>query len=304
MEYMKTSFIATVLNEEKTIGLLLKSLNSQTQQVDEIIIVDGGSTDATVSVISNSAKQNKKLKIKLIVKKGNRAVGRNEAIKKATGDIILCSDAGCILDKDWVKNIVKPFIDKKADVVAGYYKGKASTIFEKSLIPYVLVMEDKINAKNFLPATRSMAFRKSVWEKIGGFPEKYSYNEDYVFAKKLKKEGFKIVFNKNAIVYWIPRKNIIEAFKMFFNFAYGDAQARIMRPKVVLIFIRYIIAIGLLLANQYQFLFFLVVLYLLWSIIKNLRYVKHWQGIFTLPLLQLTSDIAVIAGTIKGLVQY
>ena len=50
---MKTSFIATVLNEEKTIKALLSSLAKQTKKPEEIIIVDGGSTDQTVAKIKN-----------------------------------------------------------------------------------------------------------------------------------------------------------------------------------------------------------------------------------------------------------
>ena len=66
-------------------------------------------------------------------------------------------------------------------------------------------MEDKIK-EEFLPATRSMAFRKEVWKKIGGFDENLSHNEDYAFANKIKKLGFKIKFVQDAVVNWIPRK--------------------------------------------------------------------------------------------------
>ena len=88
---MKISFIATVFNEEKAIKKLLNSIFSQTELPDEVILVDGGSTDTTVSVISNykfviSNKKRKLPKLILLVKKGNRSVGRNAAIKKASGD--------------------------------------------------------------------------------------------------------------------------------------------------------------------------------------------------------------------------
>lgn len=292
---MKTSFISTILNEENSINEFIRSLLEQTKKPDEIIIVDGGSTDKTIEILK-TYKQ-----INIFKKVGNRSIGRNYAISKAKGGIILCSDAGCILDKNWVKNITEPFRSPGVDVVAGYYKGKASTVFEKSLVPYVLVMKDKVDPKSFLPATRSMAFRKEVWKKIGGFPENFSYNEDYVFAKKIQKQGFNIFFTKDAIVYWLPRKNMREASKMFFNFAYGDAQARILRPKVILIFVRYLIAVLLFLAHQYELLFSLVILYILWSIVKNYRYVKHGLAIIFLPTLQLVSDITIIMGTIYGL---
>ena len=170
---MKVSFITTVYNEENTIVQLLDSLSKQSRMPDEIIIVDGMSTDGTVDKIKNYNS-----KFKIIQKKGNRAVGRNEAIKSSSGDVIVCSDAGCLLDKDWVKNIIEPFKNKEINVVAGYYKGLPQNIFQKCIVPYVLMMPDRVHPKNFLPATRSIAFRKSIWEKVGGFPEKFSHNED------------------------------------------------------------------------------------------------------------------------------
>ena len=307
---MKVSFIATVYNEESSVGALLDSLIKQSKMPDEIIIVDGGSSDRTVANIKNQISKIKyqKVKFKIFKKKGNRAVGRNDAINKASSEIIVCSDAGCILDKNWVKNIIEPFNDPKVDVAAGYYKGNAKTIFEKCLIPYVLVMPDKIDENNFLPATRSMAFKKSVWKRAGGFPEKFSNNEDYVFAKKLKAIGAKIIFEKKAIAYWTPRSNLKDAFVMFYRFAKGDSESRIFRPKVLLIFLRYIV--GFTFLSLFFFfksyiilntLYLILCLYILWAIIKNYKYVKDTRAIFFLPLIQVTSDVAVILGTIGGL---
>lgn len=306
---MKTSFITTVFNEEENVLDLLKSLNSQALYPTEVIIVDGGSTDNTLSAISNFqfTNSNKKIRIRVIVKKGNRSVGRNEAIRNSTGDIIACSDAGCILDKDWLKNIVKPFIDPKVDVVAGYYKGLPKSAFEKALVPFALVMEDKLDANNFLPATRSVAFRKSVWKKVGGFDEKLSNNEDYVFARKLKKNGAKILFAKDAVVFWKPRKNLKDAFVMFYRFAKGDAESGIMRPKVVFILGRYIagfLAVFLLLYTHSLFLAVLILVlfinYVLWAALKNYNYVDNLLSVFYLIVLQFLSDFAVITGTLSG----
>jgi len=173
MSRQKFSLICTLLNEEKTIGNFIDSIAKQSMLPDEVIIVDGGSKDSTLRTINNKQKQYKnKLNIKVFSKKGNRSIGRNEGIIHASSEIILLTDAGCILDKNWVKEITKPFTHKKTDVVAGYYKGTANNIFQKSLIPYVLVMSDRVNKKEFLPATRSMAFKRSIWKKAGGFDEK------------------------------------------------------------------------------------------------------------------------------------
>lgn len=297
---MKTSFIATVFNEQTSINEFIRSILTQKKFPDEIIIVDGGSTDKTFEKLKEF-----KNNIILFQKKGNRSVCRNYAISKAKNSLILISDAGCVLEKNWVKNIVKPFQDFSVDVVAGYYKGKAKTLFQKCLIPYILVMENKINPSKFLPSTRSMAMRKKVWDQLGGFREDLFHNEDYVFSKKLETENEKVVFQKDAIVYWIPPKSIKEAFIMFFRFAYGDVEADIYRSKVIFLIVRYLIGLILLVIGvlNYNFieLFLLVfVIYLIWSILKNYKYINSFQAIIILPFIQLLSDLAVLSGTIIG----
>lgn len=94
---------------------------------------------------------------------------------------------------------------------------------------------------------------------------------------------------------------------MFYRFAYGDAEARTFRPKVVFVFFRYIIGLLLFLIAIFlgyeQLLFVLIggfVFYLLWAISKNYRYVGHLQAIYTLPVLQLLADWAVLKGTTLG----
>jgi len=309
---MKISLIATIFNEENSIKNFLDSILLQSKNPDEIVLVDGGSTDRTIEGIKKYESRIKKKKItfKLIVKIGNRSKGRNEAIRNAASDIIVCSDAGNILDKNWLKNISKPFEDKSVDVVAGYYKGLAKNVFQKCLIPYVLVMPDQVNPKNFLPATRSIAFKKSIWKKAGGFPEEYNHNEDYVFAKRLEKIKTKIIFAKEAIVYWLPRNNFKDAYIMFFRFAFGDAEAGLWRSKVFLIYLRYIFAIGIFLTTLLYnstlgilLLLVMFIVYWLWAVMKNYRYVNDRQVFFFLPLIQFTADGAVLTGTFFGLLK-
>jgi glycosyltransferase involved in cell wall biosynthesis len=308
---LKTTLICTVLNEENNIGKLIDSIAKQSILPNEVIIVDGGSEDNTLDILNNKKIQFSKLfNIRVIIKKGNRSMGRNEAIKESSNEIILSTDSGCTLDKNWIKNILKPFKDKSVDVVAGYYKGKEENIFQKCLVPYVLVMDDKVNPKEFLPATRSMVFKKSVWEKIGRFDQSLSHNEDYAFANNLKNKEIKIIFARNAIVYWFPGKDIFQAFKMFFRFSLGDIQAKILRPKVVYLILRYILAayliiLSLIMKSMILNIFILIcfVFYVLWSIFKNYRYVNKIQAFAYLPILQFTSDFAVLFGTSVGYIQ-
>lgn len=307
---MKVSFIATVFNEELSIEKFLQSLLSQSKKPEEIIIVDAGSSDKTFFKIknygSNLIQSNSKFKI--IIKPGNRSVGRNGAIKNATGDVIACSDAGCVLDKDWIKNIVEPFNDSKIDVVAGYYKPITESVFEKCLSIYTCVIEDRVDKENFLPSSRSIAFKKETWKKVRGYPEELDTCEDLVFAKKLKKAGFKFKFAEKAIVLWPQRKNILEAAKQFFNYAKGDGTALYLRAQTPFLFGRYflLIILAYLLGkiNIYPFfiLFSIFLLYCFWSIKKNYRYINDFQALYFLPLLQITSDTMVMSGMLSGII--
>ena len=95
---------------------------------------------------------------------------------------------------------------------------------------------------------------------------------------------------------------------MMWRFALGDAEAGIYRPKVMLVFIRYIfgllfVLMGVILQQNWVLILsgILLILYILWSIWKNYTYVKDVRAFFFLPLLQFAADLAVLSGTVRGL---
>lgn len=326
LKSMAVSIIITTLNEEKSILPLLKCLKNQTYKAKEIITVDASSTDQTVKLIKNFSQQYPKLQLKIFVNKNcSRSQGRNLAIKQVQSPLIAITDAGCLPHPDWLEKMLEKFIDfqaklltqqrqknqkqnqeqnystKNLPVVAGYYWSLAKTPFQAAMIPFVLVMADRLN-KNFLPSTRSMLLAKTTWKKIGGFREDLNYSEDYEFALRLKKNHVPIIVAQNALVNWQPRTNLLEFFMMIYNFAQGDIKAGIFRYKVILVFLRYFFGLMILaFIPHYYFLtvMIMLMLYSLWAIQKNQRYVN--KGWFYLPILQITADLAVMWGTLEGI---
>ncbi|MDA1079072.1 MAG: glycosyltransferase [bacterium] len=302
------SVIITTFNEANTISALLQALEKQTLLPAEVIIVDANSTDGTIELVTTFAKKSA-LTIQLLPKRGNRSVGRNLAIKSAKHSLIAITDAGCIPEKTWLQTLVGQHQKSKAPVVAGYYKGIAQTPFEEAVIPYALVMPDKVNEAHFLPATRSMLLTKKFWEQLGGFNEELSDNEDYDFARRLQEKNIPMTFTKNAVVSWQPRSNLRDFFNMLYRFARGDAAAGLFRPKVAFLFARYILllvvslAIAVVLEPKFVLKLWipLGVLYSLWAVDKNVRYTP--RGWLWLPTLQFTADAAVMSGTIAGLLK-
>lgn len=303
---MKVSVVVTVLNEEKSIDRLINALTHQTKKPDEIIIVDGGSLDATASLVSNFQFpiSSKKTKVKLFIKPGNRSVGRNYGIEMSRNETIAVTDAGGYPARDWLAWITTPFRDKAVKIVSGYYRSLAQTPFEKCITPYFLVMPDKLyEGMEFLPSSRSLAFRKSIWEKVGGYPEGSSHNEDLVFDYNLKKAGVKFYFEPEAIVWWQPPRNLRVAFRQFFRFALGDAESGIKRGGIKYIFLRYLVGMLLLVLGFWKWAVFGLLLYIVWSITKNFRYTIIWQAIIWLPIIQITSDLAVMFGYSVGMLR-
>lgn len=302
------SVIVTVFNEEKQIAGLLHALEQQTVLPTEILIVDGGSDDTTQEKVTTFIQNSKHNLVRLLVKRGNRSVGRNAACEAARTDLIACTDAGCIPNPDWLEQLIKAWQSTGAAVIAGYYQANRTTPFSEASAAYALVQPGNVHPETFLPATRSMLFEKNAWKSVGGFDERYSDNEDYVFAHALKRKKIHIAFCQNAVVVWQPRLTLSDFGYMIFRFARGDAASGIYRPKVLFIFVRYLLFWGflvqLLVQNSFTaaLLFFclLSVLYICWSILKNVRYAP--RGWMWLPITQYVSDLAVLYGTAYGLV--
>ena len=82
-----------------------------------------------------------------------------------------------------------------------------------------------MDPETFLPSSRSLAFRKEAWARVGGYPEWSDHNEDTIFALALRRAGCRMVFVPDAVVSWEPSPDLRRLFKQFYRYARGDAQA-------------------------------------------------------------------------------
>lgn len=303
---VKVSLVVTVLNEESTIEQLLRSVSAMTRRPDEMIIVDGGSTDKTVAVAGLFGQERPEFPIRILRESGNIAHGRNFGIAASKYSIVAVTDAGCIVDKHWLERLIAPFDNTKTDVVAGYYSPIGKSFFQKCVGVYMSVMPDALDPENFLPSSRSIAFKKSAWKKVGGYSEDLDTAEDLVFASTMKKAKISFVTVEDALVYWEQQSTWKGVFKQFYRYAQGDGKALYFRPQTPLLILRVLMAIylmwyaiavpdvGLNILGLYA------LLYGAFSVAKNWRYVPHIRALFYLPALQVISDCAVSAGMIDG----
>lgn len=312
---MEISVCLTVFNEEGSIGALLDSLLGQSKKADEIVIVDGGSTDRTLEIISHYQKRFGGIKI--LKEKCSRAKGRNLGVELARNNIIAITDAGCVAHKDWVENIISPFsATSRVGVSAGFYRMVGKNNQQKAMSVFLGVTLKHFDV-NFLPSTRSMAFRRSAWEAVGGFPEgKGNSAEDTDFNYKAVQLGLKYARVKSAVVEWGMPKSLEEFFNKIKSYAKWDIRYGIWwhptqrlashNIKAVMVLLRYLIGAALLILSLWYpllpYLIILLFVYLVWAFRKVYLEFGDSRIAFWGPVLQITADFAVMSGFISGII--
>ncbi len=245
---VQISVIATILNEASSIGTLLTSLLEQTRLPDEVVLVDGGSIDGTwnhLEAFSTRAP----FPVQIISAPGtNISQGRNIAIDQARGEIIASTDAGVRLSKEWLDNLVNPFEEANPpDVVSGFFVAEPQSLFERALGAVTLPRKEEIDSSGFYPSSRSVAYRKKAWEKVGGYPEWLDYCEDLVFDFALEDAGFEFTFAPEAVVYFRPRSSLRGYIRQYYRYARGDGKADLWRYRHLIRYSTYLIGVPLVL---------------------------------------------------------
>lgn len=237
-----------MFNEGDSIDVWLESIASQTRVPDEVVICDAGSTDGTTERLLEFAESDDRLRV--VVEPGaNVPEGRNHAIGTAAGPIIAVTDAGTILNPDWLERLVVPFQEQDGlGVSAGFYVPAGRNRFERVLASAITPMKSEIGADGFPPSSRSVAFRKDLWEEVGGYPEWLRAGEDLVFDHRLKDAGARFHFADDAIVSWYPRPTFKAFFAQYRHYARGDGHGQLRTRTHVARLAAY--AIGLFLLSR------------------------------------------------------
>lgn len=217
------SVIATVRNEREGIRDFVESLLSQSLKPTEVIIVDGVSTDGTLEILEDYHGRGL---IRLISQPCNISEGRNLGIAAARCEFIAATDAGCTADPHWLENLAAGFAqDPAPDVVAGNYEFETHSDFElASCFATDAPDRETSEAAKYYPSSRSIAFRKSVWEAVKGYPEWLYAAEDTLYNIQLRRKGFRFHFARDAKVSWRPRTTWKGLFRQYFNYARGNGR--------------------------------------------------------------------------------
>ena len=231
----KTPFVSIVyraLNEEKWFTDSLIALGEQ--NLDglqmEAVLVDSGSTDKTLEIAE-------KFNCRVThIKKSDFSFGRslNQGCDFAKGDILVFISAHCVpYGKDWLKNLVQPLLDGKAEYSYGRQIGHdVSKFSEKQLFAKYFPEVSAIPQDGYFVNNANSAVTREAWEEFR-FDEEVTGLEDMVLGKAIVARGGKIAYVADAPVIHIHE----ESYKQTKNRYYREALTlREIMPEVQLNF--------------------------------------------------------------------
>lgn len=275
------SVIIPVYNEEKHIKKLLNSLAKQTlqQELFEIILVDGKSTDNTKKEILSYKEKHSERNIILINNPKRRTpFAFNKGIQKAQGTYITIVGAHSELAKNWLQKSYETIKKAPQDVMAigGRWENQASTTKASTAIAYTTstfwgggMSSYRYNKKpHYADTVVYGMYKKEIFKKIGLFDTNFLIGQDGELNLRIKKAGYKMYCNPKIIA----KYNVRPSFKAFNKQMYTYGKARIhMIAKHHEYKIKQLIPLG-------YFLYLIALIPLLF-----------WSGIFIIPFIIHTS---------------
>jgi glycosyltransferase involved in cell wall biosynthesis len=189
------SIVIRAYNEEKHIRRLLEGIRQQTLKDVEIILVDSGSTDGTVSVAESYGARIVR------IPSAEFTFGRslNFGLRAATRELVIIASAHVYpVYPDWLESLLRPFEDEKVALIYGKQRGPASAKYsEQQIFQQWYPDLSKLNQETAFCNNANAAIRKSLWVK-NPYDETLTGLEDLAWAKWVQEQGYTIAYVAEA----------------------------------------------------------------------------------------------------------
>ena len=191
------SVIIRCYNEEAHIGRLLSGIMQQNGDTPEIIVVDSGSTDATLSIAAQYPARI------LNIAKDDFSFGHslNIGCEAATGDFLVIASAHVYpVYSDWIEHLIQPFENDRIACVYGRQSGNENTRFsERQVFARWFPEQSDSNQDHPFCNNANAAVRRSVWKRFR-YDETLTGLEDLAWAKQVISAGFRVTYQADAEV--------------------------------------------------------------------------------------------------------
>jgi succinoglycan biosynthesis protein ExoA len=233
------SVIVPVRNEAAFIVATLRQLLEQRYEADrfEVIVTDGRSTDNTRTIVT--ALQTRYAHLRLLDNPRQwSSAGRNVAVRAARGDIVVLIDGHCQLNNPYyLQNIAEAFAESGADcigrpqpldVTGANRVQRAIAAARASRLGHHPASHVYSGRAGFVPPQSvAIAYRRSVFDTVGLFDERFDACEDLEFNHRVEKAGLTCWFTPRVRVHYHPRTSLPGLFRQMVR--YGRGRVRLLR---------------------------------------------------------------------------
>jgi cellulose synthase/poly-beta-1,6-N-acetylglucosamine synthase-like glycosyltransferase/peptidoglycan/xylan/chitin deacetylase (PgdA/CDA1 family)/spore germination protein YaaH len=217
-------------NEEKVIVRTVESILRNGYEDFEVVIVDDGSTDATLEVLRRNFGDCPHVRI-LSQTNGGKSAALNNAIAHARHDILIALDADTIFRAGTIEKLVRHFADRRVGAVSGNARvgnrNRWITRFQSIEYIYGFNLDrralDLLNAITVVPGAVG-GWRKDLIVKLSGFGDD-TLAEDTDLTLKIRRAGYRIRYEEKAVAFTEAPEDTRGLAKQRFRWAFGTLQA-------------------------------------------------------------------------------
>lgn len=200
LDALRVSVVVAGHDEADAMAKCLRSLGEQTRRIDEIIVIDDGSTDGMRAMINELARDGR-IDIALANQvRCGKAASCNFGFTLSTGDIVVNLDADCSYDRDAIERLIEPFVDPRVGATTGAIAVRnrdASMVTALQTIEYAVSIAMGKRAVDMLDMVVCAsgafgAFRRTAVDQIGIMVP--GPGEDFDLTLRLRRAGWRIRF--------------------------------------------------------------------------------------------------------------
>ena len=321
--HTRVSIVIPAYNEERFIEDCLNSVYQQDypKELLEVIVVDGNSHDRTAEIIREKFPQVKLLhNPRKIV-----PVSMNIGIKAAQGVYIIRLDVHCVYPNDYFSRLVQ-FMEAhpEADNVGGVCKTlPANETARAEAIAIALSSKFGMGNSEFRVGVKEIkevdtvpfgCYRREVFDKIGGYDEELTRNQDNELNSRLKQHGGRIFLLPDLLIDYYARPTVRKCGRMFYQYGLFNplvdkklGQFTSLRRMVPLFFVLYLIlffvVLSIMLPKLTLWFAIPLLLYLLIDIVASLQHIaKPKVALWLLciyPVIHINYGIGYLDGILR-----
>ncbi len=233
--------VVPAYNEARLIGDAIETLLNLDYPTYEVLVVDDGSTDNTLTIARRWEGRHGRIAVRVISKSnGGKATALNTGIAHASYPFILCMDADSWIEPQTLREAMPHFRDGSVGAVAGNVKvlNRDHWLARLQALEYIEGLNMPRRAQGFIGAVNIVPgpvgiFRLEALQEVGGY-DTDTFAEDADLTLELITAGWKIIYEDSAVTWTQGPTNILDLIQQRYRWTRGILQAIRKRKRMLL----------------------------------------------------------------------